>query len=267
MSSVFRDLSKSSSSARIGYPRSISAASGGRQSVARPTATQMAALIGRERLGVVGFLSGAIGYIVPCLASLSRRTLYVRYAATAAMQSAFRGAAPMVSVIAIPAVAQLAIKPYVTATFCYCRMACAQPASIRTIIVMMALDSSNGCPSCCGPTQAFGCAGSRNNHRLLASGGVASLDITAIFAKFAKIGALIFGQRLCRPGLLQAELVDGPMVTRANVRRICDRPMAPGPLLLPNISRLHPARLAGSAGIDSSNFSSGPLDCANRDSG
>ncbi|MGE5787445.1 MAG: chromate efflux transporter [Myxococcales bacterium] len=204
-----------------------------------PTATQMAALIGKERAGAVGFLFGAVGYILPgaLLVSIAG-ALYLRYAATSEMQAAFRGTAPMVAVVAIPAVVQLAAKSLhqielgaIAAVAFVAACLHSEPFSIMmgsglvAVVVRNAKDRRNQHV----PQAHQALAG----YWLLA-GGATSLQSAALFAKFAKIGALIFGNAYVVLACFQSELVDrGQWVTHTQLLdAFAVAQMAPGPLLV-----------------------------------
>lgn len=204
-----------------------------------PTATQMAALIGRGRSGAIGFLFGALGYIVPgALLVSAAGAFYWRYAATNEMQAAFRGAAPMVSVIAIPAVVQLAAKSLRRLEL----GAIAAVAFVATCVHCEPLSVMLGSGLVAAVTQNVGARHKQDAaqaHQALAGywllgGGGACLKSLVLFAKFAKIGALIFGNAYVVLACFQSELVDRcHWVTEAQLLdAFAVAQMAPGPLLL-----------------------------------
>lgn len=204
-----------------------------------PTATQMAGLIGKERAGAVGFLCGAVGYIVPgaLLVSIAA-ALYLHYAATSEMQAAFRGAAPMVSVVAIPALLQLARKALrqldsmAVAAAAFLAM-CARAEALTVMIgsgLVAALVQGVGGRRKRGAAQAHQAFASY----WLLSGSASSIKSLALFAKFTKIGALIFGNAYVVLACFQSELVDRERwVTQTQLLdAFAVAQMAPGPLLL-----------------------------------
>jgi chromate transporter len=177
-----------------------------------PNSTEMAIHLGHQRAGWGGLVIAGICFIVPAsLITLVLAGLYVHFGKRPQAEALLYGVKPVIIVIVFQALVGLgrtAVKTVPLAALAFLAVA-ASAAGVNEIVVLLL--SGVGAAAMVVPTSGLARGVAAAAYTVPAGAGAAlasSVQLSAVFLFFLKVGAILFGSGYVLLAFLRADLVD-----------------------------------------------------------